>query len=135
PTAEKLKSISDSKQWSHLLHYRKHPFTGRYISQNDSPNFFLAENGKSSLSAELKTDLQQFLVTDLADNQSAQCKFPARYNWIKKQLPELNFVDQSCSELEEWRAQLSAESLTLVFPASHIISPSSMYGHTFIRLD
>lgn len=135
PTAEKLKSISDSKQWSHLLHYRKHPFTGRYISQNDSPNFFLAENGKSSLSAELKTDLQQFLVTDLADNQSAQCKFPARYNWIKKQLPELNFVDQSCSELDEWRAQLSAEYLTLVFPASHINSPSSMYGHTFIRLD
>lgn len=135
PSTEKLNAIAESKQWSHLLHYRKHPFTGRYISQNDSPNFFLAENGKSSLLAELKTDLQQFLISGVADNQSAQCQFPARYNWLKQQLPELSFVDQSCSELEEWRAQLSAEYLTLVFPASHINSPSSMYGHTFIRLD
>lgn len=135
PSTEKLNAIAESKQWSHLLHYRKHPFTGRYISQNDSPNFFLAENGKNSLSAELRTDLQQFLISGVADNQSAQCQFPARYNWLKLQLPELNFVDQSCSELEQWRTQLSAEYLTLVFPASHINSPSSMYGHTFIRLD
>ena len=135
PSTEKLNAIAESKQWSHLLHYRKHPFTGRYISQNDSPNFFLAENGKNSLSAELRTDLQQFLISGVADNQSAQCQFPARYNWLKQQLPELNFIDQSCSELEQWRTQLSAEYLTLVFPASHINSPSSMYGHTFIRLD
>lgn len=135
PSTEKLNAIAESKQWSHLLHYRKHPFTGRYISQNDSPNFFLAENGKNSLSAELRTDLQQFLISGVTDNQSAQCQFPARYNWLKLQLPELNFVDQSCSELEQWRTQLSAEYLTLVFPASHINSPSSMYGHTFIRLD
>ena len=135
PPVDKLKSLASSKQWSHLLHYRKHPFSGRYISQNDSPNFFLAENGKSSLIAELQADLQQFLLTDLADNQSAQCQFPARYHWLKQQLPELKFVDQPCSELDQWRNQLSAEYLTLIFPASHINSPSSMYGHTLIRLD
>ena len=135
PSQEKLETIANSKQWAHLLHYRKHPFSGRYISQNDSPQFFLAENGKSSLLAELQADLQQFLITDLADNQSAQCKFPARYNWLKQQLPEFNFLDQSCSEFAQWRNELSAEYLTLVFPASHINSPSSMYGHTFIRMD
>lgn len=132
---EKLKFLASSQQWSHLLHYRKHPFSRRYISQNDSPNFFLAKNGKSSLIDELQADLQAFLVTDLADNQSAQCQFPARYYWLKHQLPKLQFVDQSCSELEQWRNQLSAEYLTLIFPASHINSPSSMYGHTLIRLD
>ena len=135
PSLEKLKLLANSQQWSHLLHYRKHPFSGRYISQNDSPNFFLAKNGKSSLIAELQADLHAFSLTDLADNQSAQCQFPARYYWLKQQLPELQFTDQSCSELEQWRNQLSAEHLTLIFPASHINSPSSMYGHTLIRLD
>src|SRR5690554_3516022 len=135
PPTEQLEPIANSQQWSHLLHYRTHPFTGRYISQNDSKNFFLAENGKSSLLDELQADLQAFLLTDQADNKSAQCQFPARYHWLKQQLPELAFIDQSCSELEEWQAEVDAEYVTLVFPASHINSPSSMYGHTFIRLD
>lgn len=135
PAAEKLESIANKKQWAHLLHYRKHPFTGGYLSQNDSPNFFLAANGKTSLLAELQANLQQFLLTDLADNQSAQCQFPARYHWLKKQLPELNFIDQSCSEFSQWHSELDANQLTLVFPASHINSPSSMYGHTLIRMD
>jgi len=135
PSLEKLESLANKQQWAHLLHYRKHPFSGRYISQNDSPNFFLAENGKTSLLAELQADLQQFLLTDVSDNQSAQCQFPARYYWLKKQLPELEWIDQSCSELEQWQNELDTEYLTLVFPASHINSPSSMYGHTFIRMD
>lgn len=132
---EKLESISNNQQWAHLLHYRHHPFTGRYISQNDSPNFFLAKDGKTSLLAELQADLEHFLLTDLADDQSAQCQFPARYHWLKQQLPEHDFIDQSCSELKEWQNELNVEFLTLVFPASHINSPSSMYGHTFIRMD
>ncbi|HKM37290.1 MAG TPA: DUF4105 domain-containing protein [Thiopseudomonas sp.] len=135
PPLDQLKPIAHSQQWSHLLHYRKHPFSGRYISENDSPNFFLAKDGKTSLVAELQENLEQFLLTDTADNQSAQCQFPARYHWVKQQLPELSFTDQSCSDLEQWRDELGAEYLTLVFPASHINSPSSMYGHTFIRLD
>ncbi|HZJ93373.1 MAG TPA: DUF4105 domain-containing protein [Thiopseudomonas sp.] len=135
PPLDQLKPIAHSQQWSHLLHYRKHPFSGRYISENDSPNFFLAKEGKTSLVAELQENLEQFLLTDVVDNQSAQCQFPARYHWVKQQFPELSFTDQSCSDLEQWRDELGAEYLTLVFPASHINSPSSMYGHTFIRLD
>lgn len=135
PPLDVLESVANSKQWAHLLHYRKHPFSGRYISQNDSPNFFLAADGKTSLIAELQADLQQFMLTDTLDNQSAQCQFPARYHWLKNQFPALEFTDQSCSELEQWQNELQAEYLTLVFPASHINSPSSMYGHTFIRMD
>src|SRR5690554_5780714 len=117
PSPEKLDAVANKQQWSHLLHYRTHPFSGRYISQNDSKNFFLAENGKSSLLDELQADLQAFLLTDQADNKSAQCQFPARYHWLKQQLPELAFIDQSCSELEEWQAEVDAEYVTLVFPA------------------
>ncbi|MDY7218937.1 DUF4105 domain-containing protein [Denitrificimonas sp. JX-1] len=132
---EKLTSLAAHQQWAHLLHYRNHTFTGRYISQNDSPNFFLSPNGKSSLTNELEANLQAFMQTNLADNQSAQCRFPARYYWLKQQLPELNMQDQPCSEFQKWQQELNTDHLTLIFPASHINSPSSMYGHTLIRLD
>lgn len=135
PSAEKLAAIADQQQWAHLLHYRLHPFTRRFISQNDSPNFFLADNGKTSLQAELEANLHAFMQNDLADNQSAQCQFPARYHWLKTQLPEVNFIDQPCSEFTQWEHELQADHLTLIFPASHINSPSSMYGHTLIRMD
>src|SRR5690554_5231955 len=80
PSTEKLAALSESKQWAHLLHYRVHSFSRRYISQNDSANFFLADNGKTSLLDELQASLQAFMRTGLADNQSAQCQFPARYH-------------------------------------------------------
>lgn len=134
-SSEQLATLANEQQWAHLLHYRVHPYSGRYMSQNDHPSFFLADKGKRSLLAELKADLRAFLLTDQADNQSAQCRFPARYHWLKQQLPELGFNDQSCSEFKAWQNEIDAEYVTLVFPASHINSPSSMYGHTFIRLD
>lgn len=135
PSAERLQAVADAKQWAHLLHYRIHPYSFRYISQNDSPNFFLAADGKQSLFNELTAALQEFLKTNQADNESAQCRFPARYFWLKQQFPELAFVDQPCSTLSKWQHELNAHSLTLIFPASHINSPSSMYGHTLVRLD
>ena len=135
PDQQRLQQLADSQQWQHLLHYRLHPFTGRTMSQNDSPEFFLAADGKRNLLSELTADLQAFLHTGLADNESAQCRFPARYFWLKQQLPEVAFVDQPCPEFTTWRDELDAHYLTLIFPASHINSPSSMYGHTLVRLD
>lgn len=135
PSEYTLEKLANSTQWAHLLHYRTHPFSLRYQSQADSPNFFLAKEGKTSLLAELSAAIDAFMQTNQADNQSAQCRFPARYHWLKTALPEQGFIDQPCSELHNWQQTLDAHYLTLIFPASHINSPSSMYGHTFIRLD
>lgn len=135
PSEQQIEQVAQKRSWAHLLHYRTHPFTLRYQSQNDSPKFFLSPEGKTSLVAELRADLSAFLLTNQADNQSAQCRFPARYFWLKQQFAELNFVDQPCSELFDWQKTLAAHWITVVFPSSHINSPSSMYGHTFIRLD
>ena len=135
PSEYTLEKLANSTQWAHLLHYRTHPFSLRYQSQADSPNFFMAKEGKTSLLAELSAAIDAFMQTNQADNQSAQCRFPARYHWLKTALPEQGFIDQPCSELHNWQQTLDAHYLTLIFPASHINSPSSMYGHTFIRLD
>jgi len=135
PDTNRLQVIADQTQWAHLLHYRPHPYTFRYESQNDSADFFLAEEGKTSLLAELTADLTAFMQTGMADNSSAQCQFPARYQWIKQQLPDIAFVDQRCSDFSQWESEIDASSLTLIFPAAHINSPSSMYGHTLVRMD
>ena len=135
PSAEKITAVAAKTQWAHLLHYRHHPFTLRYQSQNDSPEFFLAKEGKTDLKAELRASVQAFSRTGAADNLSAQCRFPARYQWVKEQFPEISFSDQSCSEFSDWKNEIGARYLTLIFPASHINSPSSMYGHTLVRMD
>lgn len=130
-----LEKLAQSQQWQHLMHYRLHPYTGRMQSQADGEKFFLASNGKKSLISELTANIEAFLQIEQADNQSAQCQFPARYHWLKEQLPEQAWVDQPCSELSAWQQELEAYFLTVIFPASHINSPSSMYGHTLMRLD
>lgn len=130
-----LKQLAQHDQWRHLLHYRRHVFTARTLSQNDDSGFFLAENGKTDLLQELTANYQAFKKTGLADGESAQCRFPARYHWLKSQFETGHFEDQSCLELDNWLEELQAHSLTLIFPASHINSPSSMYGHTLVRMD
>lgn len=130
-----IEDLAAQKQWAHLLHYRNHPYSFRFIGQNDSEEFYLFEEGKTNLVAELKANIEAFKKTGQADNASAQCQFPARYHWIKQQFPEGTFVDQSCSDFDQWNSEISAHYLTLIFPAAHINSPSSMYGHTLVRMD
>ncbi|MDP2548694.1 DUF4105 domain-containing protein [Oceanobacter sp. 4_MG-2023] len=140
PESQRLDALADAPQWRHLLHYRYHPFSFRWMAQNDSPDFYLAHpdghlEGEEGLRKELKADVQAFLQRGLGPDISAQCRFPARYHWLQQQLPEYDWQDQPCPAFEDWRATLDAYSLTLVFPAAHINSPSSMYGHTLIRMD
>ena len=40
-----------------------------------------------------------------------------------------------CALYAEWRGAIPDARLTLVFPAYHLNSPSSMFGHTLLRLD
>ncbi|MEX0698773.1 MAG: heavy metal translocating P-type ATPase, partial [Acidimicrobiia bacterium] len=47
-----------------------------------------------------------------------------------KRLPRLE-----CKRFREWRAALNAKGLTLVFASAYINNPSSMYGHTLLRVD
>lgn len=130
---EKLQKLAEHKQWLHLLHYRSHSFLGYMESENDTASFFVSNNGKTDPLAELKAEIKLFSLSQQADNESLQCHFPARYQWLKKQFP--HWSDQPCSELNDWKAEIGAHYLTLIFPASYLNSPSSMYGHTLIRLD
>lgn len=128
-----IEELAWHQQWLHLLHYRPHGIFNTLKSENDSANFFIHNDGKTDPVAELTTEIDLFALTQQDDNESLQCRFPARYQWLKNYFP--SWVDQPCSELDTWKAEIDAHYLTLIFPASYLNSPSSMYGHTLIRLD
>ncbi|TCK17917.1 uncharacterized protein DUF4105 [Thiogranum longum] len=125
--------LSQDDYWLKLVHYKKkHP---GYQSQADDTEFFNALNGKTSPEAELTATLQAFYQPGDSDDHP-QCRFPARLYWLdrKLDLTALGLPAVHCNTLSKWRQTLSAEHATLVFPAAYLNSPSSMFGHTLLRL-
>ncbi len=124
-------------QWLNLLHYQKE--FNNYVSQVDDERFFYAVDGKTSPEHELLESIRQlFIQTDNHNhNQQTQCRFIARSEWLINQLDiEKNLLPiVHCEEYQEWRKLTQADSVTMIFPAYHLNSPSSMFGHTLLRLD
>lgn len=135
------KSLWYRQSWLNLLHYEKKTgfITGRvrYDSFVDDSRFFLAENGAKDPRGELIATLIALFQPPIPDQQHAQCRFPARQVWLQEQLGiESDQLPQvSCPLFEEWQGMIHAGSVVLVFPAHHLNSPSSMFGHTLLRLD
>ncbi len=130
-------------EWISLLHYNelgKNLFSKqaiRYTTFIDDEGFFLSSDGSSNPKAELVATLTElFSVVELGD-EHAQCRFPARLDWLSTRLniDRNNLPKTDCALYQEWSDMVNAGSVVLVFPAHHLNSPSSMFGHTLLRLD
>ncbi|HTN34016.1 MAG TPA: DUF4105 domain-containing protein [Marinobacter sp.] len=119
--------------WLELGHYRANVFGSGFTSQADDSAFFLSDNGKHSPKAELDATLEAIQQPGGGD-QHARCRFPARTLWLQEKLG-LTLPPIDCPAYEDWVQTLNTETVTLVFAASYLNSPSSMFGHTFLRLD
>jgi len=121
-----------------LGHYRASGLVQKgFTSSVDDAHFFYAPDGKTSPQHELDATLAAFFTTQATGNEHALCRFPARFNWLAEhlqintgRLPAVN-----CSDYAAWRGLIHAESVTMVFPTYQLNSPSSMFGHTLLRLD
>ena len=139
----RVKAVTDARQlalwnktqWLNLLHYNIE--YGTYTSQVDDDRFFYAEDGKKNPEAELIATINHLFIQTENHNQQTQCQFIARSQWLIEQLA----IDKHtlpvvhCDEYLEWRQLIQADSVTMIFPAYHLNSPSSMFGHTLLRLD
>lgn len=134
-TNEALVQLSNQKQWLDLLHYHRIGIFSTFESQADDTMFFLAQDGKTNALSELKATISAFKQTQTNDNTSAQCQFPARLNWLKNELGDSYFPIHTCTNYEKWFNKIDAHSITLIFPAAYLNSPSSMFGHTLIRIN
>ncbi|MCB1756650.1 MAG: DUF4105 domain-containing protein [Gammaproteobacteria bacterium] len=143
---EKLLRIADNKrldqhpQWLTLMHYQSTGMDGdRLESQVDDQRYFLAENGKTDSRAELQASIRGLFADTpkpLPEKDDPHCRFVEREYWLRQQLSlPAEAVPQNCTTFHQWRDRMEAYSVTLVFPASYLNSPSSMFGHTLFRFD
>jgi hypothetical protein len=128
-------SLWNKTQWLNLLHYNKEFET--YISQVDDDRFFYADDGKKNPETELIETIKHLFIKTENQNLQTQCQFIARSNWLIEQLniDKETLPVAHCDEYLEWRQLIQADSVTMIFPAYHLNSPSSMFGHTLLRLD
>jgi hypothetical protein len=123
--------LHDDPGWRALLHYDG----GK--SEADSPDFFLAPDGKKNPQAELEATLRAFRDPDPDPGntryQHPQCRFPARWKFLKQKGADVP-AERHCPRFAEWRAQLDPEGVVMVFADAFMANPASMYGHTFLRL-
>jgi hypothetical protein len=119
--------------WLTLGHYQPGPLGRGYTSQADDDRFFLSPDGKHSPKAELEATLRAIQTPGDGDLH-ARCRFPARDAWLRERLG-LSRSPVTCPAYDAWKRTLNTETVTLVFAASYLNSPSSMFGHTFLRLD
>ena len=104
-------------------------------SEIDNPDFFFAPNGKEDADAELNATIEALLNENIFDDNASSCRFPARKAWLEEKLQIKEFPKVECKEYEATLERLAPKSVTLVFPAAHINSPASMFGHTFLRIN
>ena len=127
----------EHREWINLVHYDKDGSSDELISQVDDARFFNASDGKHNPKAELLKTIDAFFKDSSNDDTHAQCKFVARLDWLKNKLTidDTQLPNAQCTLYKQWRTMVPDEQVTLVFPAYHLNSPSSMFGHTLLRLD
>ncbi len=125
-----------SARWRALLHVGPGK-VGK--SRIYSPEFFLSPDGSQDPAAEGIATLNSFFqaLEPGREGDHPQCLYPARYQWLNEQLsfdPDL-LPEQSCSGLTQWLETMDPDGITLVFPESYLNNPSSMFGHTLLRVE
>lgn len=113
-----------SDEWLALGHYQNNK------SSIDTPNFFLSSNGKFDPQSELKATIELFN----GDDDKKKCLFPSRYLRLK-QNGLIDKIFPNCEEYEQFKDDLQPSGLTLLFTDAYMNNPSSMFGHTLLRVD
>jgi len=128
--------LHEKRQWQVLLHYRP-SLSGRMESLVDDPAFFASKTGKYDPASELRETIKAFFAPGPEGDGHAQCRFIARFNWLKKELSIDGALlpHQACEGFQEFHESINPKSAVLVFPVSHMNSPASMFGHTLLRID
>jgi len=127
--------LANSTQWLALGHYHRN-LSGKLRSHVQQRDFFLSDRGATDPGSELQATLAA-LFTDDSKRLAIQCHYIARYRWLKTKLDistQLLPISR-CSAYRKWRQRINPATATLVFPAAYLNAPSSMFGHTLLRLD
>lgn len=120
--------LSETRYWHLLMH------SPQDKSEIDDDAFFMVNDGKNNLAAELDETIRRLNEDSNRSDESLFCRFPARRAWLEHEL-NVSFGDGECYAYDALVAKMDPQKVTLVFPTAHINSPASMFGHTFLRID
>lgn len=133
-----LEKIATQPSWLKLVHYR-HTFFGGYESEIDGPLFFLAPRGKTRPLDELVATYRGLRLDSAAlpEPEAIACRFPARRQLLATLAPELadRLPARACPTFEKWSRTVGGESASLIFSSFYLNNPSSMFGHSFLKLN
>ena len=131
---QRLQQLANDRFWISLGHYETAKLGGwrSYVSDK---KFFLAPDGNEHPDHELAATVQALYAPASLGEQHAQCVYPARTRWLKDQLNLTDLPTPDCAEFKKWFKDVSPHSAVMIFPAAYLNSPSSMFGHTLLRID
>jgi hypothetical protein len=118
---QKLKVLSEHKQWQHLLFYKN----GK--AEVISPDFYLTDPKVQSIPT--FSPYEELLATlKHASDNSIVCRYPARYLWLNWHLPELKIDWQNCPDLPNPNQEIS-----LILVSNYLKNPASSFGHVLVK--
>jgi len=131
---QRLQQLANDPFWLSLGHYESGKFKGwrSYVSDK---KFFLAPDGAHHPDQELKASVEALYAPASLGEKHAQCVYPARTRWLKDQLHLTDLPALDCKEFKQWFKDVAPHSAVMIFPAAYLNSPSSMFGHTLLRID
>ena len=124
--------LSDHPYWLKLLHYKN----GK--SEITSKSFFVSADGAINPTAELRSTLISFFDAASEDpNSHSQCRFIARFNWLKKNLDwsQTPLPKIECHNFLKWSYNGDIKSLSLIFASGYLENPASFYGHLLVKFN
>ena len=132
----RTRKLALDREWLALGYYKKQ--NSHWKSETPDENFFFADDGENNPVSELEATLTAFFNSDIElGNEHPQCRFPARLSWAIENLaidPTL-MPAVKCEAYLNWRNNIKAAGVSIVLPAAYLNNPSSMFGHTFLRID
>lgn len=132
---DRIQDRAESQAWKNLLFYSE-----RVLRSDsglvDDPAFYLSPEGKTNPRAEMEAFLSALKTVDptLPENEQIPCRFPARTRWLRDEFPELPKVDVKCPRFDDWLSLSQAQGVAVIFSSYYVNNPSSMMGHSFLRL-
>jgi hypothetical protein len=107
-----LVDLAASSRWQALMHVNPGAtLRDRGRSYIDDDNYFLADNGKDDVLAELRATAAALEPAEAPE----RCRFPARYRFLAG---HFNWQDDApfahCEDYSEWRAAVQASRAVLV---------------------
>lgn len=125
------KHLAQETTWQRLMYAN-----AKGQSEVHYAGYFLSPERGGHLQNELNANIEALFLS-AAPNQSVRCKFPARSQWLIKRLniPATDLPQVECPELDKWIGEIKPYKATLIYATDFMGNPSSMFGHTLLRLD